>query len=166
MISAGLRHRGCWILRPTNRQIGSLEGTTPDVSDDAESRENPVSKCGVAAQQSNYKFFAVSLGYCLSGSNEIRDYQDDASDLCEDGKGAYTYYAGGYYIMDVYEIYDTGSFSDSVIQIANPTDLADTATDSTEDTSGSGDANSGYKLTHSLIVIISALAIVFTVIAM
>ena len=83
----------------------------------------------------------------------------------------------GSFVMDVYEITDGASFSDSVMHISNATWYAtnsnattnaensivtsDTATDyMEEDSYGSGDMDGtslGYKPTHNLIVLLSTL---------
>ena len=77
----------------------------------------------------------------MSGSNNAMDYEFVNSTLCEDGKGSYS---RGWYIMDVYQINNTVSFSDSVAQMNIAT--ATTA--------------SGYKLTHDLLLIVSTVVIV------
>ena len=99
-ISTGIVSRGCWYLNTRGRRLGLLDGR-PGLTDDPFTRENPVSKCGLVAQRENYKFFGVSLGYCISGSNLLSDYQYVQSQLCQDGKGGYY---RGYFIMDVYEV--------------------------------------------------------------
>ena len=102
------------------RKIGSLEGTTLDLSDDASKRNRPVSKCGTAVERRGYEFFGVSTGYFFSGSNNLRDYQYIATDLCKDGKGAYSRENGGWFIMSVYQITNQASLSDSVILLNTP----------------------------------------------
>ena len=85
----------------------------------------------------------------MSGSNNAMDYEFVRSTLCEDGKGSYS---RGWYIMDVYQINNTVSFSDSVAQMniatAPPTDIVNATT------------GSGYKLTHDLLLIVSTVVIV------
>lgn len=172
---AGLRYRGCWYLNSRSSRLGLLERTTPDLSDNAFTRVRPVSKCGMAAQKFNYRFFGVTVGYCISGSNRLEDYQLYPSRLCRDGRGAYTRDYGGWYIMDTYEITNGASFSDSLIQITNATQpthatnstqpMNKPSTDSTimEGTSTSrnlGAASSGYKLTHNFLVLVSVAFIV------
>lgn len=53
-------------------------------------RQYPISKCGVAAQQYNFKIFALAAGFCISGSNNIQEYQYIQTDVCEGGKGEVT----------------------------------------------------------------------------
>ena len=69
----------------------------------------------------NFTIFAVSIGYCISGSNQASDYQDFPSNLCENGVGAYI---GGFYIMNVYEIQDQEAFRDSSTQVISPSTVA------------------------------------------
>ena len=148
---AGIRYRGCWYYNSRSR-IGSLEGRTHDLSDDPFTRVNPVSKCGIAAQRNNYNYFGVAIGYCLSGSNQLSQYQYFSSSRCRDGKGAYS---NGWFIMDVYEITDGRSFSDSVIQ-TNSTSTSDANSTSVTTEMGS----SGHKLTHSLALLVAAITTV------
>lgn len=96
-----------------------MEGQTRDLSDSPFSRTFPVSKCGVASQERNYDYFGVTLGYCISGSNLLSDYQYVPSQLCREGRGGYS---RGYFIMDVYQITNQQSFSDSVFISQNPTE--------------------------------------------
>ncbi len=69
-----------------------LEGETKDLSDSPRSREEPVRKCGSAAQLLGYRFFAVTVGYCISGSNSDADYTifPAHTDLCQGGIGMCT----------------------------------------------------------------------------
>ena len=170
---AGIKYHGCWYFNSRSDQISLLEKTTPELRDSPLTRERPVSKCGVAAQKLNYDIFGITLGHCLSGTNRLSDYQYIASSLCRDGRGAYRRNS---FIMDVYEITDGRSFSDSVMQINNPnwyatnsttttkvvtsTAATDTVTDSTEESSsGSGDmdgTSTGYMLTYNIVVLLSA----------
>ena len=71
--------------------------------DDPFTRVNPVSKCGTAAQQLDFNFFGVTQGYCISGSNQLSDYQYVSSSFCRDGRGGFSK-DFGMYVMDVYEI--------------------------------------------------------------
>ena len=107
----GLQHIGCYYVPRFSNFLSLLEGRTPDVLDNPLTRQNPVRKCGKAAQTLRFNLFGVSLGYCISGSNRITDYQYVRSALCADGNGGYS---RGYYIMDVYEVVNVQSFSDSV----------------------------------------------------
>ena len=116
LIYSGLTHRGCWYLNNRNRRLGTLEGRTRDLSDNPITRVNPASKCGVAAQTLNFRFFGVTLGYCISGSNLLSDYQYVQSQLCRDARGGYN---RGFFIMDVYEVTNQQSFSDSLESIQN-----------------------------------------------
>lgn len=91
--------------------LAFIEGTTPDVSDNPFIRIDPIRKCGVAATTLDFDAFAVVRGICISGSNNLRDYQAiEATGFCRDGVGGYAF---GYYFMTVYELVDLGSFADS-----------------------------------------------------
>lgn len=113
LVFSGIQYRGCWYLN-TRTRLGTLEGRNRDLSDNPFSRTNPVSKCGLAAQNGSFFLFGVSLGYCISGSNRLADYQYVQSSLCRDGRGGYS---RGYFIMDVFEISNQRSFMDSVAGI-------------------------------------------------
>ena len=67
-----------------------LEGETSDLSDNPRNREQPIRKCGSAAQVFGYDFFAVTVGYCISGSSRVADYQYVPSQLCNEGIGKST----------------------------------------------------------------------------
>ncbi len=64
-----------------------MEGLTSDLTDDPLYREDPIRKCGTAAQSYGYDVFAVTVGYCLSGSSDVDDYTIHPSTLCEQGLG-------------------------------------------------------------------------------
>ena len=141
------------------RKIGSLEGSTPDLSDDASKRDRPVSKCGTAVESSGYEFFGVSTGYCFSGSNNLRDYQYIATDLCKDGKGAYSRENGGWFIMSVYQITNQASFSDSVILLNTPN-----VTNDVDDMMAT-ERGSGLVLTYNFALLVSSFLTVILVMA-
>ena len=101
-----------------------LENTTPELSDDPLTRTEPVAKCGLAAVKLGYGYFGVSVGYCISGSNNSKHYNNSNSyypGLCNDGVGA-VYYSGSltYYFMDVYQVNDVSSFSASADSAISP----------------------------------------------
>ena len=73
--------------------------------------------CGTSALSLGYNAFALTLGYCISGSSDPINYQTVSGDICREGKGGYIY---GYFFMDVYVVNDVQSFSDSVFDILNP----------------------------------------------
>ena len=106
----GLQHVGCYYVPRFSNRLGLLEGLTEDLSDDPRTRTNPIRKCGAGAQEFNFNLFAVSTGYCISGSNRLRDYQYVRSRFCNNGVGGFIF---GYFVMDVYEIVDTQVFQDS-----------------------------------------------------
>ena len=85
----GLRHDGCYYVPAYSSVLYYLEGTTTDLSDNPFLREEPIRKCGTAAQEFRFDVFAVSVGYCISGSNDLSDYQIYTSSLCENGEGTY-----------------------------------------------------------------------------
>ena len=83
----GLQHGGCYYVPAYSSVLFFLEGTTVDLSDNPLLREEPIRKCGTAAQELRLDTFAVSVGYCISGSNDLSDYQTYPSLLCENGEG-------------------------------------------------------------------------------
>ena len=137
----GLTYRGCWYLNVRNPALGLLEDSTPALSDDPNMRVRPVSKCGMAAQEQNFRFFGVTIGYCISGSNILNNYQYAQSQLCRNGTGAYNKQLG-WFIMDVYEVFDSTIFRDSVMQLNSTTQNIDGVT--TE--MGSSDRRLTYNL--------------------
>ena len=120
---AGLQDVGCYFVPRFSRSIGLLEGRTPSVLDDPLTRKNPILKCGLAAQEfNNYTVFAVSIGYCISGSNQPSDYRAGSrSNLCENSVGAVI---NGNFMMNVYKIQDPEAFRDSAAQIISPSTVA------------------------------------------
>lgn len=145
----GIRHRGCWYLNTRSGRLGTLEGRTPALSDNPFTRQNPVSKCGIATQNENFFLFGVTLGYCISGSNNLQDYQYVTSGLCMNGRGGYS---RGYFIMDVYEITSQQLFRDSAV-------LSSAITTASPEGSGSmgAELNSGVGTICSLLVLLFAL---------
>ena len=98
-----------------------MEGLTPDLSDNPRTRTNPIQKCGMAAQQYNYAMFAVSIGYCISGSNREFYYTSSGeSVMCHHGVGGYNNVTHEF-MMDVYRITDATAFRDSLTQVAMTT---------------------------------------------
>ena len=121
--------------------IKLLEGTTPELSDEPTTRTDAVAKCGLAATKQGYEYFGVSIGYCISGSNNSEDYNNTNSfypGWCVDGVGA-VYYSGRYvyYFMDVYKVVDVSSFTVSADQVIGPDSVT------TEPPSGVSDEASG-----------------------
>ena len=113
----GIRHIGCYYYMPQlNHSLKLLEELTPDLSDEPSTRTDPIRKCGQAAQDFSFTFFALSAKYCISGSNKLSDYQQKQSTLCRDGVGGYS---SGYFVMDVYQINNAQAFQVSAHQIAN-----------------------------------------------
>ena len=150
----GLRYGGCWYLNVKDRKLGSVEGTTRDLRHDASERIRPVSKCGMAVQRRGYDYFGVTEGICVTGSNNLEDYQYYASSLCRDGKGAYIQRYGGWFLMDVYEITNHVSFSDSVMQLNNSNSTMEVMTTGT----GSGQThtyNLALHITAVLTVVVA-----------
>ena len=109
-----------------------LEGTDSEVLDDPFTRTEPIRKCGSASLRADHTVFGVTLGYCISGSSEITDYQTYKLDVCQEGVGRYY---SGYFFMDVYSIFNVNNFQDSVEEIVNGTEPT-VATDELGDTSG------------------------------
>lgn len=152
-LSSGIVHHGCWYMDSRGR-LGTLEGRNPDLTDDPLTRENPVSKCGLAAQTESFLFFGVTQGYCISGSNRLSDYQYVRSGLCMDGKGGYS---RGYFIMDVYEITSQQNFRDSVVVNDTAITESDVLSTTAQDSSSSSSTGSTSPLeTTSGAVILGA----------
>ena len=112
MFIAGIEHRGCWFLNVRNPNLRLLEGSTPELSDNPFTRTDPKAKCSVAAEMFNLRFFGVTVGYCVSGSNTLSDYQYIESTECQGDRGAYNR-NNRFFVMDVYEITDMSAFMDS-----------------------------------------------------
>ena len=87
-------HR-CWYLdyhKYRKKIIRSLEVDIPDLlPDDPSASETPVTRCGQVVMSLNYRFFGIALGgYCLSGSNDLSDYQYAQSSGCRKFRGGYS----------------------------------------------------------------------------
>lgn len=127
----GMEHKGCYFVPSYSNTIRVIEGETEDLTDNPFQREDPIRKCGTSALSLGYNAFALTLGYCISGSSDPINYQTQSGiNICRDGKGGYIY---GYFFMDVYVVNDVQSFSDSVFDILNP----DPSPSPTPDPSGS-----------------------------
>ena len=72
---------------PTYSNLFFLEGTTEDLTDNPRERQDPINKCGTAAQLHNFNVFAIAVGFCISGSNDVQEYQYIETDVCEGGTG-------------------------------------------------------------------------------
>ena len=111
-------HVGCYLIGRFAGNLGLLEGRTADLMDDPLTRTEPIRKCGVGAQQFGYRYFAISTGYCITGSNRRADYRRTSSDICSNGVGGVI---NGNFAMDVYLIQDPTAFLNSVAEITAPT---------------------------------------------
>ena len=121
-------HIGCNLVPSGSTTLKLLENTTPELSDNPLTRTEPVAKCGLAATNQGYKYFGVSTGYCISGSNNKEHYNNSDSyypGRCKDGVGA-IHYRGRhtFYFMDVYEVTDASSFTASADSAINPDSAA------------------------------------------
>ncbi len=87
LFSVGLEHAGCYYVPVYSTVLFSMEGLTSDLTDDPLYREDPIRKCGTAAQLYSFDIFAVSVGYCVSGSSDVEDYRQYPSTLCQQGIG-------------------------------------------------------------------------------
>ena len=125
------------------------------ISETMSERIRSVIKCGIAVQTRGYDYFGVKVGNCVTGSNNLEDYQYYASFLCRDGKGAYTQRYGGWILMDVNKIMNQVSF-DSVMQLKISNSLPEVMT------TGTG---SGQTHTYNLVLLISAVLTVVMAIA-
>ena len=74
---------------------------------------NAVVKCQQATTHFGFEIFAISLGYCISGSNRLSDYQLNpaSDDSCHNGLGGRV---SGRFAMDLYQIPVAGTLSDQV----------------------------------------------------
>lgn len=110
-MSTGLKHLGCFFVPRYSRRLTLFEGKTDELSDNPIFRSKPVEKCGKGALEFHMKIFALSLGYCISGSNSSADYLTSSGTYCTKGRGGYY---SNYFYMDVYEIQSKQSFSDAL----------------------------------------------------
>lgn len=150
---AGLQHIGCYFVPRFSNRLALLEGQTPELSDDPRTRQNPIGKCGAGAQLAGYYHFAVSVGYCISGSDRLSDYQYVSNTYCSNGVGGYF---RGYFVMDVYRVQDTQRFLDSVSQVATTSAEATT----TADASAESDLINGAPVISTNFTLLLGLAIV------
>ena len=84
----GYQHLGCYELtrRYALRTLGRFNG-------------NAVRNCAAKSQELGFRMFAVVLGYCISASNNVEDYNARRSSLCVNGDGRYV---NGKLYLDVY----------------------------------------------------------------
>ena len=106
-----MKHLGCYFVPRFSRRLGLLEGKTDELKDNPIFRSKPIEKCGKGALEFHMKIFALSLGYCISGSNNTGDYQTSSGTYCSKGRGGYY---SNYFYMDVYQIESKQSFSDAL----------------------------------------------------
>ena len=105
----GVSYIGCYRL-PHSR-LKMYEEMTKDLSDSADSRTEPVRKCGSASLSQGNRYFSLAEGMCFSGSNQISDYTGAGeSSSCSGGHGNYF---GGQFVIDVYHIDDVIAFQES-----------------------------------------------------
>ena len=85
----GYQHLGCYELtrRYALRTLGR-------------SNVNAVRNCAAKSQDLGFMMFAVVLGYCISASNNVEDYNARRSSLCVNGEGRYV---NGKLYLDVYK---------------------------------------------------------------
>ena len=123
-------------------------------------RTNSVEKCGLAAIQQGYEYFGVSIGYCISGSNNLEDYNSTSTfypGYCSDGVGGVVYYwRYTYFFMDVYKVTDASSFTTSADSA-----IAGAVTTAPPTSTVGEDESSGVTVhKHSLLLLSITLAIV------
>lgn len=85
--STGIEHIGCYWVPTYSSDLIFLEGTTEDLNDNPRGRQDPIRKCGTAAQLYNFNVFALAIGICISGSSDVREYQYIETNVCESGTG-------------------------------------------------------------------------------
>ncbi len=110
----GLQHIDCYYVPSYSTELGLLEGLTEDLTDDPLTRPDAVQRCAKAATELGYSIFAVSIGYCISGSSNVDDYKYVRSSICNNGIGGYS---RGYFGMDVYEIMEAEQVHDFVLDL-------------------------------------------------
>ena len=76
---------------PAYSDLFFLEGATTDLSDNPRQRQDPIRKCGTAAQLYEFNIFAIAVGYCISGSNNLQEYQYIETNVCEGGIGEHMF---------------------------------------------------------------------------
>ena len=87
-----------------------LENSEEILADNPLNRTDPIRKCGQVALENKYKYFAVALGLCYSGSNALAEYTSGGhSQICTNGTGNYF----GSFSVDVYHILDSEKFKKS-----------------------------------------------------
>lgn len=140
-----------------------MEKLTSDLSDDPTTRQNPIRKCAQAAQIYSYRLFAISIGYCISGSNRLSDYQYVRSEACREGRGAF---ASGYFIMDVYAITNTQTFQDSIAELSTTTaaDITTVASNASVDSMLTGSSQSHRYSMFNMCVALAAVMTVLSII--
>ena len=132
---------GCYLVPSSSDTLSLLEDTTAYLSDDPTTRTQPVAKCGLSAMEQGFNIFGVSVGYCISGSNNPDDYKDFYyPGYCSDGNGG-VFYVGSfpYFFMDVYKIVDVSDFTTS----ADEAVLADASPSASPSPSPTADAFPG-----------------------
>ena len=130
--------------------------------DDPFTRENPVSKCGVSVERFNYNFFGITVGYCITGSNLLSDYQYVGSQLCRDGRGGYNP-NGGFYVMDVYEITSQQVFLDSVVATTSSEEVERSTAASNMTMADDGSGASARAVSSLFALLCASLLALFTI---
>ena len=101
---------GCYRL--PNLTIQLFESAAELLSEDPSTRQDPVRRCGSAARRGGHTHFALALGMCYSGSDNLADYiVAGESEACDKGRGNLL---NGHFSIDVYNITDSTSFQESV----------------------------------------------------
>ena len=95
----------------TNEKLTSFEGKHSLLNDSSQNRIQPIQKCGQVAYANNYNYFAISMGQCYTGTDNINDFQRfGESTLCRNG-------TGGDHLIDVYSIERKNTFLSSIENI-------------------------------------------------
>ena len=97
--------------------------------------------------EQGFNIFGLSVGYCISGSNNPDDYKDFYyPGYCSDGNGG-VFYVGSYpyFFMDVYKIVDASDFTTSADEaiLADASPSASPSSSPTVDTEASDSEPSG-----------------------
>ena len=109
----GITHKGCYVL--ASGSLVFLERTHQLLMDSPYNRTDPVTKCAQVSHLRGFTHFALALGLCYSGYNDLGSYEvAGPSTLCRNGVGNYF----GSFAIDVYAVSDAAALSDSVLKIS------------------------------------------------
>ena len=117
-IPKGIKHVGCYKLSLLGEVLEYFATSDPSTDDPFNGTE-PIRKCADRARLLNHPYFAVSLIFCFTGSNQLDGYLDDQrvqSTICRNGMGNYF---GSILIGDLYRIENSQMFDESSTRVRN-----------------------------------------------